>query len=392
MAQEQEQTPLAFGLSPVRAWLAAAAAAVVALVGGALVFPRAIWDGFLWHYFWGPVYADANNAACAVRPPGGAPELLASQRACTAAEAGRIVAYPGYTVVSEIGYAVTLVFILIGVFFLLRHLGVGRNRGLFFALVPFVFFGGALRVVEDANDASLRADGVEQVISYPWHTLIISPVIYFTVFAVTLGALVVAVWLARRGVVDTYEPVLAGAGSVALVAALAAIVVIVAGDLAVTTAAGFYPQMTVVTLGLALVISWAVYRGLDAVAPGTNEGTRRMGFVVLFAHSVDGVANVVASDWWDVLGLPFGYVPKHPANAFIIDVTSRALPPGLVAAIGSSWPFLVVKVVAAVLVVYLFEETIFEESPRYAVLLLVAIVAVGLGPGTRDMLRATFGI
>jgi uncharacterized membrane protein len=39
-----------------------------------------------------------------------------------------------------------------------------------------------------------------------------------------------------------------------------------------------------------------------------------------------------------------------------------------------------------------FDDAIFEESPRFAVLLLVAIVAVGLGPGTRDMLRATFGI
>jgi uncharacterized membrane protein len=33
-----------------------------------------------------------------------------------------------------------------------------------------------------------------------------------------------------------------------------------------------------------------------------------------------------------------------------------------------------------------------EESPRYSIIMLVAILAVGLGPGTRDMLRATFGI
>jgi uncharacterized membrane protein len=39
-----------------------------------------------------------------------------------------------------------------------------------------------------------------------------------------------------------------------------------------------------------------------------------------------------------------------------------------------------------------FDEEIMEESPRFSVLLLVAILAVGLGPGTRDMLRATFGV
>ncbi|MFB6130654.1 MAG: DUF63 family protein, partial [Salinigranum sp.] len=47
---------------------------------------------------------------------------------------------------------------------------------------------------------------------------------------------------------------------------------------------------------------------------------------------------------------------------------------------------------AATFVVWVFEEDIFEESPRYAMLLLVAVLAVGLGPGTRDMLRATLGV
>jgi uncharacterized membrane protein len=51
-----------------------------------------------------------------------------------------------------------------------------------------------------------------------------------------------------------------------------------------------------------------------------------------------------------------------------------------------------VKLVAATVVVWVFDEQIFEESPRYTMLLLVAVLAVGLGPGTRDMLRATFGV
>ncbi|ERH09707.1 MAG: membrane protein of unknown function DUF63 [halophilic archaeon J07HX64] len=33
-----------------------------------------------------------------------------------------------------------------------------------------------------------------------------------------------------------------------------------------------------------------------------------------------------------------------------------------------------------------------DESPRFGIMLLGAIIAVGLGPGTRDMLRFTFGI
>jgi uncharacterized membrane protein len=43
-------------------------------------------------------------------------------------------------------------------------------------------------------------------------------------------------------------------------------------------------------------------------------------------------------------------------------------------------------------VVWVFEPELFDETPRYSILLLIAVLAVGLGPGTRDMLRATFGV
>jgi len=51
-----------------------------------------------------------------------------------------------------------------------------------------------------------------------------------------------------------------------------------------------------------------------------------------------------------------------------------------------------VKMVVASLVLWLFTDEFMEESPRYSLLLLVAVTAVGLGPGTRDMVRVTFGI
>jgi uncharacterized membrane protein len=150
--------------------------------------------------------------------------------------------------------------------------------------------------------------------------------------------------------------------------------------------------VTVLTLLFSGVLAYGLYRAFDRWAPGLNAGTRRIGLVVLFGHALDGVANVLASDWAGLLGLPFAYSPKHPINRFIIDITQAVVPAGLVEAIGSAWPFLLVKLVAASIVLALFDRSVFDESPRYAVLLLVAILAVGLGPGTRDMIRATFGI
>jgi uncharacterized membrane protein len=380
------------GLSPERLWVGTAAAATALLAFGALALPELVWDRFLWHYFWGPVFADANNAACAVMRTGG-PELLGSRAACAAAvESGVIVAEPGYTLVSEVGYAVTLLFFLVGVLYLLRSLDVGQDRELFFALVPFMFFGGVLRVVEDANDAALSA-GLETILTYPANTLIISPVIYFTVFFITVAGLVGAVTAERRGYIDDWSRTLFGYASAALLVTVAFLLWFVPARLSGEVfGAGFYPQMSLLVLGGSVVIALAVYYGAERFAPVVNEGTGRIGLVVIFGHAVDGVANVLAADWVGSIGIPVEYGAKHPVNRFIIETTASLQPESISAVVGTSWPFLVVKIVAATLVVYVFDAKIFEESPRYAILLLVAILAVGLGPGTRDMVRATFGI
>jgi uncharacterized membrane protein len=188
--------------------------------------------------------------------------------------------------------------------------------------------------------------------------------------------------------VDSYERPLAAAGAVVLVVTLAYLF----GLSFTTDYVGLYLQISVLVLVLSTIIAWAVYAGLNRYSPGIVAGVRSMGLVVLFAHAVDGVANVIASDWAVELGLPGYYSAKHPLNRLIVGFAETVLPESALAVVGDSWPFLVVKIIAPVVVIYLFDEQVFEDNPRYAVLLLVAIVAVGLGPGTRDMLRVTFGI
>jgi len=366
---------------PVRLWAGSVLVLLAALIGGSLLFPRTVYDGFVWHYFWGPVQADANAAVCAVRQ-GGTTRYLYDTAACsTAAEP---VAYPGYTLVSEVGYVVILLIALSGLVFLLKRLEIGSDRDLFFSILPFVFFGGALRVVEDVTDAA-----AESLIGYPLNTLIISPVIYFTVFAITLLALVASVTLARRGVVDRYTRPLVGAGTLVLAATL---LFLLWSAVAPDGPGTFYPQVLVVILLGATASAGGTWWLIELYAPRINAGTGRLGFVVIWGHAIDGVANVVGLDWMVALGAGPNLVPKHPVNRAIVEITGSTLPGSVLALTGDTWPFLVVKLVAATLVVWLFDEQIFEESPQYAILLMIAILAVGLGPGTRDMLRATIGV
>ena len=380
MATRSEQ------ITPERAWLGATIVGLVALVGGSLAFPRWVYDRFIWQYFWGPVYADAKSAQCVVSD-GGTVRLLNTAEACqTAINQGAVVAEPGYTVVSEIGYAIVLLFMLVGVLFLLRQFDIGRDRGFFFALIPFMFFGGVLRVVEDANDAVPQ--GIDPLITYPWNTLIISPIIYFTMFVIVLVALVGSVVAARQSYFDSYGSPLAAAGAIVLGATIVYLLWL-AGT---TEYVQLYPQITIITLLVATVTAGGVWIGIQRYAPKINRGTGYIGLAVLWGHAVDGAANVILTNWATALGLPSNYFPKHPVNRAVIDITSQLLPQSITSVIGTSWPFLLIKLIAAVGVIWIFDEAIFEDSPRYAILLLIAILAVGLGPGTRDMLRATFGI
>ena len=368
-------------IDPERLWGGTVAALLAALVAGVLAFPERVYYGFVWQYFWGPVEADAKGAQCAAYADG---SVTYHYDAAACSAASEPVAYPGYTLVSEVGYAVTMLLALVGLVFLLRRLDVGRDRGLFYALFPYMLFGGALRVVEDAFDGPSVP---EAAISFPWNTLIISPVIYFTMFALTLVALLVSVYLADRDVVGDYGYPLADIGTGLLAITLGYLTVLAF----TTTNVDFYPQITVVVLVGSTLVTWMTWEALKRYAPEVNHGTGQMGLVVIWAHAVDGVANVVGIDWAKELGLPGDLVPKHPVNAALIRVGEQ-LPETVQHFVGTAWPFLLVKIVAAVFVVWVFDEQIFEESPRYAILLLVAIVAVGLGPGTRDMLRATFGV
>ncbi len=376
------------GRSPEQVWAAIVGAVATALAFGSLLFPRQVYDRFLWRYFWGPVAADGQGAQCAVRHESGRTELLTSNADCSAAvAAGEVVAFPGYTTVSTISYVFILLAMLVGVIFLLRRLAIGTEFRFFYALFPFMLFGGTLRTVEDAGIAAMRA-GTEPLIGFPWSALLISPFIYFTVFAVTLACVLAAYALADSGMATDYARPLFAMGTAALVVSLGYLLVLAFTTDYVT----LYPRITVLTLLIATLSTWVTWRLIEGWQPSINRGTGVAGFLIIWGHAVDGVANVIGLNWMPELTGTSNLVPKHVVNELIVTWTGRLLPDSVVAITGDAWPFLFVKLGAATFVVWVFNGEMYEESPRYTLLLLITVLAVGLGPGTRDMLRATFGI
>lgn len=381
-----------YDVSPERAWIATALGAVVTIVVAALVFPKQVYHGFIWRYFWGPVHADADGVSCYVRYPGDG-RTIPGGEAESGCQAGlydaAFVAEPGYTIVSTVSYILILVFMLAGVYLLLEKFDLTPYSHFLFALVPFMLFGGALRTVEDAFVAANRA-GATPALEFPASAAFISPFIYFTVFAIALGAFLVAKWLAHRELTATWTYPLAAIGGLWLAGSFGYLLY-----LGVTTDyTSFYPSVLAIVLVLATVSAIAAYVGTERWKPSVNAGTGLMGLVVVWGHAVDGFANVLANDWTHLWDIGVSYNPKHPFNEFVMN-TTYAIQGGdeiFGVYVGEAWPFALIKILVPLAIVAVFDRQFLEDSPRFAVMLLGAIVAVGLGPGTRDMLRFAFGI
>jgi uncharacterized membrane protein len=317
-------------------WLAAVVVPVIVVVVGSLIRPEIFYDRFFWKYLFGPVVADSQ---------GGVAELPSG-----------VTATPGYTLVSSAVYAYYLLLAVVGSVEFLDKLEVGNTSSFFYALVPFGFLGGAARVVEDTG--SLDA---------PLSYLFISPIIYFTMFAFTVVVFVVAVSAERRGAVDDYATVVAGAGTAAF-AAVAAYLVYFG-----VTASGVAVWIPLTVAGASTIVFAVVWLPLDRSFPEINAGTGTMGAVLLWAHLTDAFSTVVGVEY-------LGYSEKQPVVDTVISIT------------GTTYSFVVVKAGIVLLILYAFDKAFFDEFDRLPYLLLVAVLAVGLGPGTRNTLRMTLGI
>lgn len=317
-------------------WIAAAAAPFAALLGGLLLQPDLFYDRFLWKYFYGPIVADAQNVASVTR--------------------NGVTATPGYTLVSEAGYAYTILVAVVGVVYLLRRFDIGNSPRFYYGLVPYIFLGGAFRVVEDTG-----------VLEWPLSFFVISPVIYFTVFLATAAVLLAALALQRRGVVDDYAPAFAAVGVAAFLAVAAFLL-----NYGVTESVVLW-WVPVAVLGLATLTSAVLWFPVTQYVPAVTAGTGWMGAVLLWGHQVDG--------WATAIGIEvLGYGEKHPVAQAIIDLS------------GTTYTFVAVKAALVILILYAFDEEFFSDYERLPYLLLVTMLAVGLGPGTRNFLRATIGV
>ncbi|MFB6294981.1 MAG: DUF63 family protein, partial [Candidatus Nanohaloarchaea archaeon] len=205
------------------------------------------------------------------------------------------------------------------------------------------------------------------ILSGPAQYLFISPLIYGVVAGVVIMTLAAAAVLEERGVVQDYRHVVGGAGTIAAVAT--ALLLAGAEDVAAGWMLPAGVGMAAVLTGAGAAAAWygrRVWDGLSAAA--TWEGG-----AVLAGHMLDGSATALSI-------AVLGYGEKHPVSAFIMDAT------------GTPYSFPVAKAVAVLTILGVMHGADREDDPVFYNLVLLGILAVGLGPGVRNLVRAVFGV
>jgi len=253
-----------------------------------------------------------------------------------------IVLDSGYNPINTITWAV-----LLGIFLILISRAFWRMQlkiddQLLIYTLPYVLAGSSLRVVEDAN-----------LVAAPAKYLLITPLIYLLVAAVTFVTLI----LSRKLFVHYYRVY----ASVGLGWTAANLTVLFMSGMEMP-----WVPLVVIVLGCGVTGILYLLRGRLVFL------SDRFNLMILLAHMLDASSTFVGVDW-------LGYSEKHVVPTFLIDLAGTAL---------VMYPL---KLVVLLPLLYLIQGTLREE-PATRTLIKLALLVLGLAPATRNTLRMALGI
>jgi uncharacterized membrane protein len=261
----------------------------------------------------------------------------------------------GYNPVNTFTWAIVLGICIFGVFKLLEKLKVKITPRFIASVVPFVLAGSALRVFEDSPAG---------IIHPPFTYLLITPNIYFLVFAVTIGCLWISIRLKKAGLVKDFHPIFAGLGLLWFFINLAVLLHFE------KIVAAYVP---VFVIGAGAGLTFIFY--LVAARLKSSIFTNPLNLSILMVHLMDASSTYVGVD-------KLGYFEKHVLPTYLIELTGTAL---------VMYPL---KLIIFIGVLYVL-DTQFEDDERslnLKMLIKLVIIVLGLSPAARNTIRMMLGI
>jgi uncharacterized membrane protein len=290
----------------------------------------------------------------------------------------------GYNIVNTAAYAAILVLAVFLTYKLLRTMKIKIDQRFFIGILPFIALGGILRAYEDLLEAGTGHPALLNIFTMVDATgvtrnlLLVTPLIYFTIFAIALVALLVAkfaehmtkkkmeywkIWFAIGAVVD-----LAAISQLRFSSPFAflSIILITAGWVAATLLAKYVCTK-------------------KNIAAGKKLFTRENMFI-LNVHLFEATTTFVALQFPRELGL--SYFEQHVVAGFFIGQLGPA-------------SFFLLKLLIVPIVLYYFDKEFAGPAPKQKIsldngekktFLKIIVLILGMGPGLRNFLRLIMGV
>ncbi len=244
----------------------------------------------------------------------------------------------GYNVINTPVYAILLAVAVFLIYKVLKKLEIPIDRNFFIATLPFLFLGGLLRTLQDA-----------QVLK---NVIFVAPFLYIFVFALAFGVLLGSFYAAKHLELAYWR----------LMLPIGVLILIAFSYFYALT----YPIRLAQIAGLSAVFVAIIY-GLGKFQP---QIFTKLNQFVLGGAMFDAASTVVG------VAL-YGYGEKHVL-------------PGYLFSIFGPWVMIPLKFFVILLALWAIDK--YEEDEFFRNFVKFAILAVTIGPGTRNTLRLVMGV
>ena len=252
---------------------------------------------------------------------------------------------------------ITYVIILfVGVFAitkLLNKLRIKIDEEFVIATIPFIFMGSVYRVIEDAD-----------ILKPPVKYFFITPLIFFVIFAICFGTLVVARYLEKRKKIKNYIRAYAITG---LILSLAGVVILI-----FHTSSNWNPGILVYALVPAIALT-EIVKKLSPVIGMTYLRSRMYSFAI-FSFLLDSFTTYIGVDL-------LGYTNKHPFSSFLTSI------------VGTGAVLIPLSLILAILIILMLEkDSTKEKNTDEKYMLTLTLIVLGFSMGARNLLAMVSGV
>ncbi|MCP1662424.1 MAG: DUF63 family protein [Methanocalculus sp. MSAO_Arc1] len=258
-----------------------------------------------------------------------------------------------YTLVDTLTYALILIISVFLVSMWLTKRGIVINADFVKATIPYVVLGGLIRVIEDTG-----------MIQSDYRFLLITPLIFFTIFFITVISLLLSGQLEKAGFTKSYLTPYALLGSLYSLVAFCLLL-----WWGVTQTVVDIPVMVII-LVMAAMTTLATIAAIRYLLRWEYVSNPLYG-ILIFGHLLDASATSYGIDFH-----PIRYIEQHVVGAALIDWSGTAF---------SMFPLKLAVLIPGIYILEMYRRENGDSGLWY--LLLLAMIVVGMAPGIRGMMR-----